>query len=76
LRNSAGDSTNSGPFIQVNRLGNPLFNEVLVAIQDKDNYNRDVPTNDATRYKKYALNPEIATLINTVAQPAAECTWE
>jgi hypothetical protein len=66
LRNSAGDSTNSGPFIQVNRLGNPLFNEVLVAIQDKDNYNRDVPTNDATRYKKYALNPEIATLINVV----------
>lgn len=66
LRNSAGDSTNSGPWIQVNRLGNPLFNEVLVAIQDKDNYNRDVPTNDAARYKKYALNPEIAILINTV----------
>jgi len=66
LRNSAGDSTNSGPWIQVNRLGNPLFNEVLVAIQDKDNYNRDVPTNDAARYKKYALSPEIAVLINTV----------
>ncbi len=39
LRNSAGDSVNSGPWVQVNRLGNPLFNEALVALQDKDNYN-------------------------------------
>jgi len=66
LRSASGDNSNSGPWIQVNRLANPLFNEVLVAIQDKDNYNRDVPTNDAARYAKYATNPEIALLINTV----------
>jgi hypothetical protein len=66
LRNSAGDSVNSGPWIQVNRLGNPLFNEALVALQDKDNYNRDVPVNDAARYSKYASTPELALLINTV----------
>ena len=45
---------------------NPLFNEVLVGIRDKDNYNRDVPTSDATKYQKYALNPEVAVLINAV----------
>jgi hypothetical protein len=66
LRSSTNDNTNSGPWIQVNCLGNPLFNEVLVAIQDKDNYNRDVPTNDAAKYAQYASTPEIATLINTV----------
>jgi Domain of unknown function (DUF4331) len=66
LRNTSADNTNSGPWIQINRLGNPLFNEVLVAIQDKDNYNRDVPTNDAARYAKYASTPELATLINAV----------
>lgn len=66
LRNSAGDNTNSGPWIQVNRLGNPLFNEALVAIQDKDNYNRDIPVNDAARYAQYAATPEIAVLINAV----------
>jgi len=66
LRSSTGDNANSGPWIQINRLGNPLFNEVLVAIQDKDNYNRDVPTNDAARYAQYASTPEIATLINAV----------
>jgi len=66
LRNTSADNTNAGPWIQINRLGNPLFNEVLVAIQDKDNYNRDVPTNDAARYAKYAATPEVALLINTV----------
>jgi hypothetical protein len=66
LRNASGDATNSGPWIQLNRLGNPFFNELLVALQDKDNYNRDTPVNDAARYAKYAQTPEVAVLINTV----------
>jgi hypothetical protein len=66
LRSVTGDSVNSGGWIQVNRLGNPLFNEVLVALKDKDNYNRDVPTDDAAKYSQYASTPEIATLINDV----------
>ena len=66
LRSASGRNSDSGPYIQVNREANPLFNEVLVALADKDNYNRDSPTNDAARYKTYALNPEVAVLINAV----------
>ncbi len=55
-----------GPDVQVNRLANPLFNELLVAVADKDNYNRSKPTEDAARFATYALNPEIAVLLNTV----------
>jgi hypothetical protein len=66
LRNTAGAPITLGDWIQVNRLGNPLFNEVLVALKDKDNYNRDVPREDPTRYKKYAQTPELAALINAV----------
>ncbi len=66
LRSADADNINEGPWIQINRLGNPLFNEVLVAIQDKDNYNRDEPKHDAARYAKYASTPEIALLINAV----------
>ncbi len=66
LRSSTGDNTNSGPWIQLNRLGNPFFNELLVAIQDKDNYNRDLPINDAAKYAKYATKPEAAALFNAV----------
>ena len=66
LRMTNGDNVSSGPFIQVNREANPLFNEALVAIRDKDNYNRDLPTSDPARYQKYALNSELAALINKV----------
>lgn len=66
LRKTDGDNVSSGPWVQVNRLGNPLFNEVLVALKDKDNYNRMSPTDDATHFATYALNPEVAFLINTV----------
>lgn len=61
-----GDPVNSGPWIQVNRMGNPLFNEGLVALKDKDNYNRSSPDADGAHFATYALNPELAALINFV----------
>jgi hypothetical protein len=47
------------PRTQIGRQGNPLFAEALVAIIDKDWYNRNSPTNDA-RLRKYARNPELS----------------
>lgn len=55
---------NNGPFVQVARQGNPLFNEGLVAIADKDLYSRTSPTNDSELFRKYAETPELARLIN------------
>lgn len=66
LRRTDGEPANSGPWIQVNRLGNPLFNEVLVALRDKDNYNRADPTTDSVRFRKYAENPEVGALVNII----------
>jgi len=66
LRRPNGEDLSSGAWVQVNRLANPLFNEVLVALADKDNYNRESPKNDAKLFAKYASNPEIAVLINAV----------
>ncbi len=45
---------NNGPFVQVARQGNPLFNEGLVAIVDKDLYSRTSPTVDQQLFRKYA----------------------
>lgn len=61
-----GKPTGLGPWVQVNRLGNPLFNEVLVALADKDNYNTSHPTQDASKFAVYAREPELAGLINFV----------
>jgi hypothetical protein len=55
---------NNGPFVQVARQGNPLFNEGLVAIADKDLYSRTSPSNDSQLFRKYAETPELARLIN------------
>lgn len=56
----------SGNFVQVGREGNPLFCEAMVAIQDKDLYNRTKPSSDATLFQKYASTPELAGLINAI----------
>ena len=57
---------NNGPFVQVARQGNPLFNEGLVAIADKDLYSRTSPTSDSEIFRKYAETPELAHLINLI----------
>ncbi len=66
LRSDKEAPKGGGRWIQVNRLGNPLFNEVLVALRGKDEYNRTSPENDAKAFSRYAQRPEIALLINKV----------
>lgn len=66
LRSATAEPVHVGSWIQVTRMGNPFFNEGLVALKDKDHYNRTSPTGDATAFATYALNPELAVLINTV----------
>jgi hypothetical protein len=68
LRQGPGspDPGRGGSFIQVARQGNPLFNEGLVAIADKNLYSRTTPESDPQLFAKYALNPELAKLINLI----------
>jgi hypothetical protein len=65
IRKNNGDTNNSGGWVQVSRMGNPLFNEGFVALKDKDNLNQTSPTEDDA-FATYAENPEIAALINFV----------
>ncbi len=58
-----------GRWIQVGRQGNPLFNEALVAIVDKDLYSRTSPTRDWHLFRQYAKNPELAALLNLLVVP-------
>jgi hypothetical protein len=52
----------SGPWVQVSRLGNPLFNEVIVPIGDKDRWNAVDPIDDVA-FEKYVNQPELAKLL-------------
>jgi len=51
-----------GPFTQVSRLGNPLFNEVIVPMSLKDKWNRIEPRRDS-EFAKYVAQPELAKLL-------------
>lgn len=56
-------SSNSGPWIQVSRLGMPLTNEVIIPIGMKDYWNSLTPYQDLARlstFGKYFYNPELA----------------
>jgi hypothetical protein len=52
----------SGPWVQVSRLGNPLFNEVIVPVGDKDRWNAVDPIDDSG-FEKYVNQPELARLL-------------
>jgi hypothetical protein len=63
------------PWVQVSRLGEPLINEVIIPLGQKDRWNADDPSKDAQFLNRYR-NPELAGLINKLypALPDAPTT--
>ena len=59
-----------GAWTQVSRLGNPLINEVIIGLPDKDKFNNSKPKDDA-QFATYVTNPTLPALVdialNTVA---------
>jgi hypothetical protein len=57
-----GSSSYHGPWTQVSRLGNPLFNEVITPMAHKDAWNASSPHDDHT-FARYVARPELARLL-------------
>jgi hypothetical protein len=57
-----GQLQKSGPWEQVSRLGNPLFNEVLVPMGKKDKWNALSPSTD-NLFLEHVQHPELAKLL-------------
>jgi hypothetical protein len=62
LHDQPEEAKHVGPWVQVSRLGNPLFNEVIVPVGEKDLWNHLPPEEDA-RFVKYVEHPEVARLL-------------
>lgn len=60
-----GTPTQSGAFVQVSRLGNPLINEVLIGLGQKDLWNHSSPSGDKTYLPNYQ-NPGLSQLLPTL----------
>jgi len=63
--NDDGTDSLEGDWVQVSRLGEPLINEVIIPLGQKDKWNRHDPADDAFFIRHY-LNPELAGLENTL----------
>ena len=55
----------AGELVQVSRLGNPLVNEVVIGLEDKDEFNASEPRDDA-QFLVYVTNPTLPELIETL----------
>jgi hypothetical protein len=58
-----GEPFGVGPWSQVSRLGNPLINELIIGIGDKDRWNHLPPTSDGTQFLDYYATPLLAKLL-------------
>ena len=54
-----------GAWTQVSRLGNPLVNEVVIGLPDKDKFNASSPKDD-TQFLTYVTNPTLPALLGVV----------
>jgi hypothetical protein len=62
IRQDDDEEVESGPWVQVSRLGNPLFNEVVVPLGKKDFWNASHPKDDQ-QFAQFVQHPEVARLL-------------
>ena len=55
----------TGSFVQVSRLGNPLINEAIIPMSRKDEWNKTTPDQDKN-FAQYGLQPELGKLLNVL----------
>jgi hypothetical protein len=65
VRRSPLPPQNSGPLKQVQRMGNPLFNELLIGIGSKDRFSMDQPYLDS-QFSNFYLDPLLARVLNAI----------
>ena len=58
-------SLEGGAWTQVSRLGNPLVNEVVIGVDDKDKFNSSKPKDDA-QFADYVTNPTLPALLEAL----------
>jgi hypothetical protein len=62
-------TASSGAFMQVQRMGNPLINELLVGTGYKDTFSMEQPKNDS-QFASFFLDPALARVVNALTNGA------
>lgn len=62
----------TGDYVQVSRLANPLVNEVVIGIDKKDLFNASEPFQDAARFADFVTHPTFPELIEILFGPTVQ----
>jgi hypothetical protein len=65
IRRSPNPAANLGPFRQVQRMGNPLINELVIGIGSKDRWSMDQPVND-NQFAHFDLDPAFPHIVEAL----------
>jgi uncharacterized protein DUF4331 len=68
VRRSPEDALTLGPYRQVQRMGNPLINELIIGTGSKDRFSMDDPKNDS-QFASFFLNPLLGTVFASLGIP-------
>ena len=63
VRRAPLPALSSGTYSQIQRLGNPLINELVIGIGSKDRFSMDQPKNDS-QFASFFLDPTLARILN------------
>lgn len=64
--NTPGEAAQvSNDFVQIQRMANPLFNELIIGTGSKDKFSMSQPHNDA-QFADFALDPVLARALNAI----------
>ncbi len=64
---------NGGAWVQVSRLSNPLVNELVIGLPDKDSFSGAAPSSDA-QFADYVTHPTLPELLNILFRDAVNST--
>ena len=65
IRQPPNPAVSSGAFRQIQRMGNPLINELVIGIGSKDRWSMEQPVNDA-QFAHFDLDPAIAHVVEAI----------
>jgi hypothetical protein len=68
IRSLGKPGTGQGGWVQVQRMGNPLINELIIGTGSKDRFSMDDPKNDG-QFANFFLNPLLATIFGSIGIP-------
>jgi hypothetical protein len=65
VRRAPLPSASSGSFSQIQRMGNPLINELIIGTGSKDTWSMSQPVNDS-QFASFDLDPLLARVLNAI----------